>query len=325
MQIKRLDSAALDLALPVLQSVSAQLMPGFPAPEATRLRFWCSDGYQHSSLVLGAFDDPAVPQPCGLAIYEVETHSNLDLALLSIWVAAGSRRRGAGSALFNECRVIAASQGRTRLSVNGSSADDSTAAVTRFGGRLVETTTRSILDLTAVDRATLVEWASPTPDNETYTLVQWVDHTPAELADSFCAAMSAMDDAPREEFAYKPPQHDLKMLRAKEEHAVGYGVRRHTHAALDSAGRVVGFCTFTSMPDEPEVIDIWDTGVVRAHRGHGLGLRIKSAASLQMIDDYPKVRWVQTFNNVDNEPMLRVNRAMGYQTAESWFNFEFTI
>lgn len=329
MQIRQINPAEnpADLAatLPVFQAVFARFSPGFPIPGEARLRFWSSDGYRHTSTGFGAFEDEHADTASGVLLYERETHENLDLASAFIWVDPAARRRGIGSALFRESTSLAQREGRTRLATNGSSADDATGVVAKWGGRKVETATRSVLELASTDRAELGAWAAPSAKNSEYELVEWTDHCPDELAGSLCAAMVAMEDAPLEDYAYEHPKHDLQRLRALEEHSVRFGVRRHVWAAVDAGGQIAGFNMYTRYPDEPEVVDIWDTGVVREHRGHGLGLRVKSAATLQMLDIYPEARYVHTFNNHGNEFMLGVNRAIGYKAAENWNTFEFAV
>jgi GNAT superfamily N-acetyltransferase len=72
-------------------------------------------------------------------------------------------------------------------------------------------------------------------------------------------------------------------------------------------------------------VDIWSTGVARDHRGHGLGLRLKAAASLWMRALDPAARLVGTANHEGNSAMLRINRALGYLPAESWYTYEFPV
>ena len=55
-----------------------------------------------------------------------------------------------------------------------------------------------------------------------------------------------------------------------------------------------------------------DTGVRPDHRGHGLGAWMKAVNHLRLADERPDVEWVQTWNAASNEPMLRINRALGF-------------
>jgi RimJ/RimL family protein N-acetyltransferase len=39
----------------------------------------------------------------------------------------------------------------------------------------------------------------------------------------------------------------------------------------------------------------------------------------------PRVEEVQTFNDPDNEPMLRVNRELGYRPSELWDDWTMAV
>jgi hypothetical protein len=56
----------------------------------------------------------------------------------------------------------------------------------------------------------------------------------------------------------------------------------------------------------------WDTLVMAEHRGHRLGLLIKAANLRALRRELPDVSWLCTWNAESNEPMLRVNRALGF-------------
>ena len=55
-----------------------------------------------------------------------------------------------------------------------------------------------------------------------------------------------------------------------------------------------------------------DTLVMREHRGHGLGLRMKAAGTLALMEGSPATTSVRTWNADDNAPMLAVNHALGF-------------
>lgn len=314
----------LAAALPVAQVVLGEQMPGFPALSASQLRLWCLPDWRAHVAVFAAFDSPGSHAAAdGLAIAEWQDDANEDLLAASVWVAPHARRRGVGSALWAQVLRLGADLGRSRVVTNSSDALPADAVVAAKGGRRVEEVTRSVLDLATVPPALLAANARPTSSNSHYELVRWTDHCPERLAESFCAAMGAMNDAPQGDLDYEHAAHDVARLRGREELSVQAGLHRHVLAAVTSDGEVGGFSIFSSAPDQPQALDIWDTAVTRAHRGRGLGLRVKAAQTLWMLDEFPAAYWVQTFNNSENHHMLAVNRTLGYRPAEQWNWFEF--
>lgn len=316
------EPADLAAVLPAFRAFFAAAMPGMPQVGGARLRLWTGQGYRAENLVWGVFEDRAEPALAMLHL-SLDQDENLDLAEAILTAPPDLLDGEVGRFALREGLRLAAEHGRTRLTLGSPTTADVSGLAAALGGRKVNTTTRSTLELGGVDRARYAAWAEASAKNEGYRLVRWMDHCPGEFAESFCTAMDAMQDAPLEDLDYTHPKADLDRLRGDEASTARYGVRRWVLAAVDAAGTVAGHHIIVTMPDEPETVDIWDTAVVREHRGHGLGLRIKAAAALWLIDEVPKARVVHTFNNHGNTHMLAVNRALGYRKAEDWYGFEF--
>jgi GNAT superfamily N-acetyltransferase len=314
------DAAAL---LPVFRAYYAEAMPGFPAPGLARLRHWAAAPPRSTAEVYGVFPDGSSTEAVGALFTASGLEANLDMVNSSLTVPLAGFDSGTPALLLDELRRLAVAEGRARVITETPSTADSSAALVELSGTKVHTATRSVLDLAEVDREQYAAWAAPSGKNAGYRLVRWIDRCPDELADSYCEAQRAMEDAPLEDLAFEFDQPGLELLRAQEAHSEGFGIRRHVQAAVDAQGRVAGLHIFVTHPDEPETVDVWDTCVIRGHRGRGLGLRLKAAATLWALEQLPEARWVQTFNNHGNAHMLAVNRSLGYRAAEDWYTFEF--
>jgi GNAT superfamily N-acetyltransferase len=57
----------------------------------------------------------------------------------------------------------------------------------------------------------------------------------------------------------------------------------------------------------------YDTAVVPAHRGHGLGLWVKAAMVRRLRAEHPAITEIETDNAQDNTHMLAVNQRLGYR------------
>jgi GNAT superfamily N-acetyltransferase len=328
MQIKRMhpDSPRqLAALLPAFQRAALEYMPGFSGFGEARLRLWSADGYRQPQTLLAAFPDEQADEAVGLGFFSYELDENPDLAEAEFAITWAGRALGADDALFEECLRLAAGVGRKRLAVGSPEATEPAAFAQRHGGKYTDTAIQSTLELDTVDRAQYAAWAEPSAKNAEYTMVRWADRCPDEIAESYCTAMDAMADQPIGEMQYEFAKNDVDRLRFDEGRAVSLGIRRYVQAALGPQGDVAGFNMIATYPDEPEVADIWDTGVVRAHRGHGLGLRVKAAASLWLQEERPSTRRVRTFNNNENQWMLAVNRTMGYRPQGEWHGYEFPV
>ena len=231
-----------------------------------------------------------------------------------------------GRELIAAARDFGRAEGRSRLVV---SAVDRPGTRARYAalhdGRPVYTAVFSELDLAAVDRAQFAAWAAAAPANAGYRVVRWTDRCPQDLVQPYVAALRSMADSPQEEFAYESPGYDPERLRAEEEHLVSSGARRHLVAAVAEDGSVAGMTTYVLYDGEPAGVEIWDTCVVAAHRGRGLGLRLKAEATLWMLRDAPGARRVRTYNSQANTHMLAVNRRLGYRAAGREEVYEFRL
>lgn len=321
--------AELDAILPVFRAASREAMPGFPEPGTARLLMWATPGYRQRATVIGAFaDEEGDAQALGYAVQSVELDKNPDLASMVFWVPAGARAQEVRAALVDEAVRIAAEAGRRRLAMtfieSETAAASSAELVERHGGKFTDRAIRSALDLRAIDLARFEQWAAPSEKNGSYTLVSW-NRCPDEYATAFCAAFDAMADQPLGEFEYDFGKFEVERLRVAEARSDRFGVRRYNVAAVDPHGEIAGFTMMIAYPDELETIEITNTGVARQHRGHGLGLRLKAAAHLQVRREQREARWICTFNNDENKWMLDVNRALGYQAAEIWPGYELPV
>ena len=304
----------------------------FPVPGAQRLRYWESDGYGNTAPAFGAFDDAPGREGelLGVTNTSFSALENLDLVECLITVPPNSANDDAAGAkvvegLLAHILEFSREQGRSKLAIGVVDALPVERYAAIRAGQLIYTGVRSVLDLQAVDREQFAAWAEPSAANEAYRLVRWVDRCPDEWAEAYMEALVAMDDAPMEEWEIEHPKWELKRLRGEEDHGIAHGVHKHVTAAVTQDGQIGGFTIFAGYPQEPGALDIWDTGVARAHRGHGLGMRLKSDATLWMLREYPDARWVHTYNNQENEHMLAVNRRLGYRAADRMQIFEFLI
>ncbi len=328
MHIRRLDPAEnpADLAavLPAYSAWESESVPGFPHGANTRLRYAGTDGYQQSTDVFGVFADEHRAEALGLALYVRELTKNLDLAWAELCIPAASRTPAAYDALYRQLARVTAQDGRPRLAITLPESADPAAFAARHNGKLTDTELRSTLDLSTIDRARFAQWAEPSEKNGGYTLVRW-RQCPEEYLPSFCRALDAMADRPMGDFAYETSKTAPDRIHFADARAARFEVGRYIVAALDGQGEVAAFHTLAAFPDEPESIEINTTGVTRAHRGHGLGLRLKATAVLWLLEQRPSTRWICTSNNDENTWMLAVNRQLGSQPMQKWPCHEFAV
>ena len=87
----------------------------------------------------------------------------------------------------------------------------------------------------------------------------------------------------------------------------------YTAVLFDPSGQIIGHSNMQT-PSYPPVE--WHqamTGIAREWRGRGLSKWLKAALFVQTGLDFPESRYIVTEMRSVNEPILAVNRAMGYE------------
>lgn len=325
MHIQQIDPAgnADDLAavLPVIRAAHAGFVPGEPLPCGQRVRQWTGPQYQRVSVSFAAFADGSEDSGAGAALgVTIGGHPADDPDLFGTWSFISPDVSGpeVAAALMDRVSEYCLAHGIGRLMVNTAVNADAVRYAPQRGATPSFVGIRSVLDLDAVDVDALARLAEPSAVNSRYSLVGWTDTCPGDLAEAYAAAGDAMNDAPPEAPDLANPVRDLERLRAVEAAWMRQGVRMLVTAAVAPDGAVGGFTMAALYPEQPEFAEVWDTGVARDHRGHGLGVRLKAAATLRLLREHAAVRQVYTFTAQDNAPMIAVNQRLGYRDVAGW-------
>lgn len=244
------------------------------------------------------------------------TRDNLRQAMLWLSVEREHRGRGIGSALLAEAERICAAEGRTTIMVETEWAegrsDEAEGFATRRGYAVGQTVLRSEQALPA-DRNALGE-ALAAPGADDYEVQTWVDVMPDEWLDDRAVLQQRMStDAPSDDLDLEEEDWDADRLR-EAQHRTRESGRRVVESVARHVptGRLVAFTTIGVSAGTPDLGYQQDTLVLTEHRGHGLGLRLKAANALRLMDELPGVTAVRTWNAASNEHMLAVNRQLGY-------------
>ena len=240
---------------------------------------------------------------------------NLDLALVWLSVHPEHRRRGIGGALLHAAESTASANGRRTLMgetewPEGRS-DESERFAAQHGYSVGQTVLRSVMPLPA-DRDALATLAAADDD---YAVETFVDHIPEAWLDDRAVLQQRMStDAPLDDLALEEEAWDAERLRKTFARTLASGRRVVESAARHvPTGRLVAFTTVGVSAGSPDLGYQQDTLVLKEHRGHGLGLRLKAANALAVMDALPAVTSIRTWNAASNEHMLAVNRRLGYR------------
>ncbi|SEL88910.1 Acetyltransferase (GNAT) family protein [Blastococcus sp. DSM 46786] len=268
------------------------------------------DGTHRAALVDGAV--------AGALRLILPLRDNPSLAMVDLAVHPAARRRGLGSALLAEARAIAAAHGRTLL-VSEVDEPGPGAPGRAFAERhgwscdLVETRRELALPVDEDRLAALAAGAAAAGAG--YGIVTWRDRTPDPLlADRALLERRMTTDAPHGELPVEEEEWDGDRIREYEQTHLARG-RTVLSAGAVTGGRLVGFTDLQITLAQPVVAHQGGTLVLRAHRGHRLGARMKAAVLRELAAGFPEVRRISTYNSDGNTPMVAVNEELGFRPA----------
>ena len=249
---------------------------------------------------------------------------NPTVAVVDVAVHPAARRRGIGNVLLDDGVTRAGARGRTQLIAEIDEPGPGMpgrAFALRSGWTCDLLETRRDLVLPAdEDRLAALE-AGARPASAGYEVVTWRDATPEELLEDRALLERRMTtDAPHGDLPVEEEHWDGERVREYEASQVARG-RAVLSAGAVRNGRLVAFTDLQVPLSQPERASQASTLVLREHRGHRLGARVKAAVLRDLTAQFPQTRRISTYNSDSNTPMVAVNEALGFRPAghlSSW-------
>lgn len=257
----------------------------------------------------------------GALLLVLPLHDNLATVAVALAVHPAHRRQGVGSRLLALAEEEAAAAGRTVLLAETEWAFDDRdeggeGFAAHHGYAAAQTVLRSTLTL-PTDRTGL-EAVLAGAAGDGYTTRSCWDGIPEQWLDGRAELSRRMStDIPLGDLQLEEEVWDAARVRATYDQVAAMGRRVvDTFAVEQATGLLVGY-TQVQVGEPPDLGYQQDTLVMREHRGHGLGLRLKAANALAVMSELPDVSRIRTWNADDNRHMLAVNRGLGYE-ADAW-------
>ena len=225
------------------------------------------------------------------------------------------RRRGIGTALLGHAASRAALDGRSILGsmvLQGSAGE----AFARHWGAtpgLVDARRVQVLASIPAGQVALLRERSARAAAG-YSLVSWYGRTPDEHLSGFAEVLNAANDMPRDAGEEEEIWDAQRVREQIDDVRELRGRHIYTVAALhDATGEMAALTDVETDPETPG----WGlqllTAVVRKHRGHRLGLLVKTAMLDWLAVAEPNLERIMTGNAATNRYMIAINEALGYE------------
>jgi len=253
---------------------------------------------------------------------ELPDLENIDQADLVLVVHPARRRHGLGRALLEHAAARAAEHGRSVLNGGTRHGTGGVAFARAMGAEPGLVDVQRVMDVRAMSDDQLARLRESAEQAAAgYSLVSWTGLVPEDFLGQAAALFAALNDAPHDPHI-APAVWDAQRVRQRVNGLrPDYGLRTYGIAAVkEDTGEPAALTEVGVDPADPGWGHQMLTGVTREHRGHRLGLLVKTAMVEWLRAAEPQLE--QTWNAESNRYMIAVNEALGYtilgQPANWW-------
>ena len=249
---------------------------------------------------------------CKLEFPDLE---NQDRASMELVVRPERRRAGLGTALLRHAAGSAAADGRVILDGGVQEGSSGEAFARRAGATLGHAGVRRVLDVATVPAGTIARLRETAAKAAAgYSIARWEGIVPDGRLDQVASLQNAMNDAPRDA-GVADQAWDAQRVRDRMNARVARSPsRRYSLAAIhDTSGEMAALTTVSVDPALPGWGHQLITAVTRHHRGHRLGLLVKTAMMDWLKAAEPQLERIVTWNAAANKHMIAINEELGYQ------------
>ena len=257
---------------------------------------------------------------------------NLRQAWVEVHTRPEQRRRGHGSAMLEHLVGVAAEQGRSVLVAETAYPFDGPSDGTGHpyvdflrdrGFTLGIADVQRALGL-PVDESLLQQLVGDAASHHAgYEIRQFEGAVPDDIVDSYAELVGTLNtEAPTGELELEPESYDVARVRADEATIAAQGRARYTTVALAPDGTVAAYTDLLVPEHAPGKVFQWGTLVRPEHRGHRLGLAVKTHNLRLLQRERPDRRVLTTYNAEGNRHMIAINELLGYRPVERLGEFQ---
>jgi len=240
---------------------------------------------------------------------------NKDLAWIEMSVPPQLRGHGLGSELLEHLESVGRDMGRSKFAGGAWDGSPGVPFAERHGyqAKSREIHRRQHLDEVPLDKIEAMHAAASTAASD-YELLRIAGRAPDELLPAVAEMSSAINDAPLDDLDIEDEVFSAERTRNYEIATELRGQRLYRVIARHrDTGELAGHTAVGVYADRPWLGYQHDTSVVRAHRGHRLGLLVKTAMNLWLAEAEPELKTIDTWNAESNDHMIGVNEELGYR------------
>ncbi|HEX5089314.1 MAG TPA: GNAT family N-acetyltransferase [Nocardioides sp.] len=251
-------------------------------------------------------------------------YDNLHLAWTGVQVHPDHRRRGHGTAMLEVLVDEVKARGRTSAGIDGWDDESTRGFAARHGFEQKSAAIQRRQHLAEVDWGDIERLhKEAAAAASAYDVIRRAGRTPDDELEELAVMASAINDAPTDDLDIEDEVFTADRMRAYESAQLDRGNRIfRTVARHRGTGELAGHSVVEVDGERPQYAEQGDTSVVAAHRGHRLGLLLKTDMNLWLRDEQPQITEISTWNAESNDFMIAVNEAIGYRVMGRELQFQ---
>jgi hypothetical protein len=156
-----------------------------------------------------------------------------------------------------------------------------------------------------------------------YELLRIEGRTPDHLLEAVAEMSASINDAPTDDLDIEDEVFPAERIAGYETARLARRQRLYRVVARHrDTGALAGHTVVAVEADRPWIGEQHDTSVVAAHRGHRLGLLLKTDMLRWLAEAEPALATVDTWNMESNAHMIGVNERLGYEVLGRELEFQ---
>jgi GNAT superfamily N-acetyltransferase len=312
----RLDRRDVDAAVAVLEAARQVDCPHELSPTTTAYAARLRHGWDGTPPLAGLARD-GDGRATGVLEVVLPHWDNTHTGWLELTVDPLARRQGIGRWLFEAGVERIRAAGRSLVLAECFDLPAAVALAKAMGLDRVSEEVQRRQDLRRLDRSRLDHALTAARELASgYEVVRLPGRTPADLLGEVVEMTAAINDAPVDDFDVEDDVFSPERIRAFEAAQVSQGRRLYRLVAREgTTGVLAGHTVVAVDMERPGYAEQLDTSVLRAHRGHRLGVLLKASMVHWLDEEEPQLRVVDTWNAASNAHMIAVNEALGYSVV----------
>ncbi|WP_455141931.1 GNAT family N-acetyltransferase [Candidatus Hodarchaeum mangrovi] len=250
--------------------------------------------------------------------------ANKNIAFADISIRKNYRRRGFGTELLRNMVMKAKTEGKSIFQSWGTP-NNSSSFFEHLGGQKASKEEENRLQLSDVDWQMVQTWCSEGKQRTENVKLEYFETVPEQDIKEFSQIYTeVMNQVPKEDLEWEFNETP-EVRRNHEARHKKLGTIWTTIISREGDGTISGLTETYYYPDRQTIVFQGLTGVKVAYRGRGLGKWLKAEMLTYIKENFPKATTIGTDFALVNEPMISINRRLGFKPYKIWVGYKFSV